>query len=255
MTHAASDQVSDAPEETRWANHKERLDAIERHHRAQSWKQDPRWEGITRPYSPADVDRLRGPCQIEHTLARLGAERLWQLLHERPFVPTLGALTGNQADAAGQGRPRRRSILAAGRSPPTPTMPARCIPTRLSIRVARAGGRAPHQQDVPARRPDRPLEGTRRHLLVRADRRRRRGRLRRPAQRLRADEGDDRGWRRGRPFRGSARLGEEVRPPRRQGAGADAGSHSQPRSRRGWPPTCLGVPTILVARTDAIGER
>ena len=56
-----------------------------------------RWAGITRRYSQPDVERLRGTIRVEHTLARLGAERLWKLLHERPFVPALGALTGNQA--------------------------------------------------------------------------------------------------------------------------------------------------------------
>jgi isocitrate lyase len=61
------------------------------------WNDHPRWEGITRPYSAEDVLRLRGSIQIEHTLARMGAERLWQLLHHQPYVPALGALTGNQA--------------------------------------------------------------------------------------------------------------------------------------------------------------
>jgi isocitrate lyase len=56
-----------------------------------------RWEGIDRPYRPADVARLRGSVQVEHTLARLGAERLWELLATRPYVPTLGAMTGGQA--------------------------------------------------------------------------------------------------------------------------------------------------------------
>lgn len=56
-----------------------------------------RFEGIVRPYTTADVERLRGSLVVEHTLARHGAERLWQLLHERDFVPTLGALTGGQA--------------------------------------------------------------------------------------------------------------------------------------------------------------
>jgi isocitrate lyase len=61
------------------------------------WAQDPRWAGIERPYAAADVLRLRGTVQEEHTLARLGAERLWGLLHDRPYVPALGALTGGQA--------------------------------------------------------------------------------------------------------------------------------------------------------------
>ncbi|RMG97968.1 MAG: isocitrate lyase [Chloroflexi bacterium] len=63
----------------------------------QDWQTNPRWQGIKRPYSPEDVLRLRGSIQIEHTLARLGAERLWKLMHETPYVHALGALTGNQA--------------------------------------------------------------------------------------------------------------------------------------------------------------
>jgi isocitrate lyase len=56
-----------------------------------------RWDGIKRPYTPADVARLRGTVRIEHTLARLGAERLWQLLQTEGHIHALGALTGNQA--------------------------------------------------------------------------------------------------------------------------------------------------------------
>jgi isocitrate lyase len=56
-----------------------------------------RWEGIERPYSAEDVARLRGSVRIEYTLARLGAERLWELMHGGPYVNALGALTGNQA--------------------------------------------------------------------------------------------------------------------------------------------------------------
>ncbi len=58
---------------------------------------DGRWSGVTRPYSTADVERLRGSVRIEHTFAQLGARRLWKLLHDEPFVAALGALTGNQA--------------------------------------------------------------------------------------------------------------------------------------------------------------
>jgi isocitrate lyase len=61
------------------------------------WTTDPRWKGITRPYSAKDVVRLRGTLHIEHTLARVGAERLWHMLHEEPYIAALGALTGNQA--------------------------------------------------------------------------------------------------------------------------------------------------------------
>jgi isocitrate lyase len=61
------------------------------------WRENPRWQGITRPYSAADVVRLRGSVQIEYTLAKLGAQRLWELLHTEPYVAALGALTGTQA--------------------------------------------------------------------------------------------------------------------------------------------------------------
>ncbi|MBN2910579.1 isocitrate lyase [Polycladomyces sp. WAk] len=63
----------------------------------EEWENDERWKGIERPYSPEDVLRLRGSIQIEYTLARKGAERLWHLLHTEHHVKALGALTGNQA--------------------------------------------------------------------------------------------------------------------------------------------------------------
>jgi isocitrate lyase len=61
------------------------------------WRGDARWAGIERDYGAADVVRLRGSIPVEHTLARRGAERLWRLLHEEDYVPALGALTGGQA--------------------------------------------------------------------------------------------------------------------------------------------------------------
>jgi isocitrate lyase len=61
------------------------------------WQEDPRWADVVRTYSAEDVIRLRGSVHEEHTLARLGAERLWRLLHSEDYVNTLGALTGNQA--------------------------------------------------------------------------------------------------------------------------------------------------------------
>jgi len=61
------------------------------------WRTSPRWRGLERNYSVEDVQRLRGSVIIEHTLARRGAEKLWDLLHTEEFVPALGALTGNQA--------------------------------------------------------------------------------------------------------------------------------------------------------------
>lgn len=70
----------------------EQIEAIEK-----DWAENPRWEGIARPYSAADVLRLRGSVKIEHTLAGIGAERLWHLMKQTPYVQALGALTGGQA--------------------------------------------------------------------------------------------------------------------------------------------------------------
>ena len=61
------------------------------------WAENPRWKGVKRTYSAADVVRLRGSLQIDHTLARRGSEKLWNLINTEPFVNSLGALTGNQA--------------------------------------------------------------------------------------------------------------------------------------------------------------
>jgi isocitrate/methylisocitrate lyase len=62
-----------------------------------AWANEARWAGIQRPYAAEEVVRLRGTVPIEHSLARLGAEKLWRYVHEKPFVNALGALTGNQA--------------------------------------------------------------------------------------------------------------------------------------------------------------
>jgi isocitrate lyase len=66
-------------------------------HSHEDWYTSSRWSGITRPYSYDDVLRLRGTIQIEYTLARLGAERFWNLMHSDSYVSALGAITGNQA--------------------------------------------------------------------------------------------------------------------------------------------------------------
>ena len=63
----------------------------------ESWEKDPRWKGIIRPYSPEEVLKLRGNLDIEYTFAKIGAKRLWHLLHTEDYVAALGALTGNQA--------------------------------------------------------------------------------------------------------------------------------------------------------------
>ncbi len=67
------------------------------HYLKHDWQTNPRWHGITRPYSPDDVLSLRGSIKIEYTLARMGADRLWHLLNTENYVNALGALTGNQA--------------------------------------------------------------------------------------------------------------------------------------------------------------
>src|SRR6187402_3194348 len=61
------------------------------------WQENSRWKGVQRPYSAEEVVRLRGSVHVEHSLARLGAEKLWKYVNEKPFVNALGALTGNQA--------------------------------------------------------------------------------------------------------------------------------------------------------------
>ena len=77
-----------------------------------SWKTDPRWKNVLRPYSASDVERLRGTLRIEYTLAKAGAERLWKMLHDEPFVKALGAMTGNQAvEQVAAGLP---SVYASG---------------------------------------------------------------------------------------------------------------------------------------------
>lgn len=75
-----------------WNNENERIEKLQ-----ESWELDERWKGITRPYSAEDVIRLRGSIDIEHTLARRGAEKLWTSLHTEDYINALGALTGNQA--------------------------------------------------------------------------------------------------------------------------------------------------------------
>ncbi len=73
-------------------NRQQAIEQLER-----DWRGNPRWQGIRRPYKAEDVVRLRGSVQIEYTLAKLGAQRLWELMHTEPYVAALGALTGTQA--------------------------------------------------------------------------------------------------------------------------------------------------------------
>ena len=179
----------------------------------------------------ADVVRLRGSVPIEHTLAKRGAEKLWNLVNTEPFVNTLGALTGNQAMQ--QVKAGLKAIYLSGwQVAGDANIAGEMYPDQSLYPVELgADGRQAHQQHLHARRPDPVVRRQGRHRLLRADRRRCRSRLRRRAQRVRADEVDDRGRRRRRPLRGPARLGEEVRPHGRQGAGADARSRRQAHRR------------------------
>src|SRR6266700_1488487 len=80
---------------------------------AGEWATNPRWRGTKRTFSAEDVIRLRGSVQEEHTLARLGAERLWALLHTKEFVHSLGAVTGNQAvQQVGRASCRERVLIS-----------------------------------------------------------------------------------------------------------------------------------------------
>src|SRR2546427_11825901 len=92
-----------------------------------------RFGGIKRDYSASDVDRLRGSVRIRHTLAELGAARLWQALHSEPYVKSLGAMTGNQA--VQMGRAGLQAIYVSG--------------WEIGADAQNAGGARPH----PSRHP------------------------------------------------------------------------------------------------------
>ena len=155
-----------------------------------TWKTDARWSGIERPYTAADVERLRGTVHVEHSLARLGAERLWELMQIPHLRPALGAMTGNQAiemveagleaiyvsgwqvagdaNTAGQVYPDQSLYPADScRSCAAASTTRCCAPTRSGT------GRQERQ------------------ALAGAAGGRRRSRIRRHAERLRADEGND----------------------------------------------------------------
>ena len=124
-----------------------------------NWRESPRWRGVKRGYEAAEVVRLRGTIPVEHSIARLTAEKLWRYLNEKPFVNALGALTGNQAmqqvkaglDAIYlSGWQVAGDANLAGRDVPGPV----AVPGRLG-----AGGRAAHQQHPAPRRRDLPRRG------------------------------------------------------------------------------------------------
>ena len=186
------------------------------------------------PTPPQDVIRLRGSVQEEHTLARLGAERLWSLLHTEDYVERARRADRQPGGAAGQGRPEGHlpvRLAGGGRRQPGRRRPTRTRASTRPTRCPRWSAGSTTRCCAPTRSPGPSRRQRRRAALARADRRRRRGRLRRPAERLRADEVDDRGRRRRRALGGPARVREEVRPPRRQGAHPDRPAHQDAERR------------------------
>ena len=166
------------------------------------------------------------PCAGRaHAGAQLGAERLWHAARRRRARRGARRHDRRPGSADGEGRPEGDLPLRlAGRRRREPLRPDLSRSEPLPGRQ-RAGARPASEQRAHARDPGRGRRGQRGRLDA-ADPRRRRGRLRRPAPGLRADARDDRGRRRGRPLRGSARRGEEMRAPGRQGARARRASSS-----------------------------
>ena len=210
--------------------------------------------GIERPYTAEDVDAPARLASRSSTRSRaLGAERLWELLHTRA-VRARARRAHRQPGGAAWCRPGSKAIYlsAAGRWRPTPTSPGRCIPTRASTRptacrtwcaASTTRSSAPTRSSTPRARTTRDWFAP---IVADAE-----AGFGGAAQRLRADEGDDRGRRRRRALRGPARLGEEVRPHGRQGARADAAQFIRTLVAARLAADVLDVPTLLVARTDA----
>jgi hypothetical protein len=184
------------------------------------WAHDPRWAGVVRPYAAEQVIRLRGSFRQEHTLARRGAGRLWDLLHSEDHVAALGCLTGGQAvECVKAGL---QAIYLSGWQVAADTdLAGHTYPDPVAVSGQLGARRGPQdQQCVATGGPDRVVDRRGRPRVAGADRRRRRGGVRRTPERLRADGLDDRSGCRGRALGGPARIREEVRSPGRQGARA-----------------------------------
>ncbi len=151
----------------------EQVEALERR-----WAEE-RWAGIERPYTAEDVVRLRGSVQVEHTLARRGAEQLWSLLHSEEYVAALGALSGGQA--VQMVKAGLKAIYLSGWQVAADANLGENVYPDQSPLPGHVGARARSaaEQRAAPRRPDRVGRGQRRARVARADRRRRRGRLRR----------------------------------------------------------------------------
>ena len=153
------------------------------------WSTERRWSGVERDYSADEVVKLRGSLRIEYTLARHGAERLWDLLQEDEPVRTFGAMTG--AQAVEMVRAGLKAIYLSG--------------WQVAADANLAGQTYPDQSLYPSNSVP-ALVRRLNNALLRADRRRRGGGFRRAAARVRAHEVDDRSGCGRRAFRGPARV-------------------------------------------------
>ena len=191
----------------------------------------PSFDGIRRDYTQQDVAAPVRPLPHPPHAGRDGRDTAVAAAEDRAIRADARRADRQPGRAAGQGGTAGDlPVRLAGRGRRQHRRPDVSGPVAVSGRFRAERGAADQQCAAP-RRPDRAFGGRRRHLLDGADRGRRRGRVRRRAERVRADEGDDRGRRRRRAFRGPARLGEEVRPSRRQGAGADRAAHPHAERR------------------------
>ena len=194
---------------------------------------------------------LQGSVVLEHTLARRGAEKLWDLLQTEPFVAALGALTGNQA--VQQARAGLKAIylsgwqvaadanLAGQMYPDQSLYPANSVPAVVK-RINQALQRADQIAHA---------EGESQHRLVCADRGRCGSRFRRTAQRFRINQSDDRSRRRRSSPRRSARERKEMRPHGRQSSRPQRAPRSRNLTAARLAADVSDVPTVIIARTDA----
>jgi isocitrate lyase len=201
------------------------------------WAENPRWKGIKRGYSAEDVVRLRGSLQIEHTLAKRGAEKLWsagqRLAAKKGYVNAFGAISAGQAMQ--QAKAGLEAVylsgwqVAADGNTSETMYPDQSLYAYDSVptMVRRINNTFKRADEIQWSRGIDPESEEGLHRLLPADRGRRGSRFRRRAERLRTDEEHDRRRCRRRALRRPARCREEVRPHGRQGARADAGSLSR----------------------------
>ena len=214
-----------------------------------------RFDGIERPYSAEDVLRLRGSVPVEHSLARRGALKLWELLKRDEPVRALGAVTGNQAMQ--MVRAGLEAIYLSGWQAAADANTAGAMYPDQSLYPANTGPELAKKINRALQRADQ-IEhaegGAQRDWFapIVADAEAGFGG---PLNCFEIMKSLYRGRGRGGPFRGSAGEREEVRPPRRQGADPHASGDPQPRRGAPGGGRFAAFPTILVARTDAESAR